>query len=430
MSTERGPRAARSTGRAGVDDIATVQLPSMERIRAFVVVAEELHFGRAAARLHLTQPPLSRQIMLLEQEVGVSLLDRGGRVVKVTPAGRVFLAEARRILRLAEESTLAVRRIPTGTGGTLVIGFTAVSVHGYVRSFLRRAGEELPHVDLVLRELVTAGQVEAIASGDLDLGFVRPPVIRAGLVSRVVHAERLLLAAPADDPFATRGQPADVADLDGRALVMYSPVESRYFYELLLGMTVRAQARPRYVQYVSQVHTMLALVQAGVGLAVIPESATALHPDGVAFVDLADGQSPPVELAAAWRADTDNAALTRALGLLPGDDGPALPPARIDRHAWSCRFVTGCGPRASAGRVPCCGARPGRCAGRAGGPGLAVVVAKRGRRHRRRAAGRVRRARPRLAASTWTGSWRPTRRADPAGRTGRAPRPRGAAPGQ
>jgi DNA-binding transcriptional LysR family regulator len=305
-------------GRAGIDDIATVQLPSMERIRAFVVVAEELHFGRAAARLHLTQPPLSRQIMLLEQEVGVPLLDRSGRAVTVTPAGRVFLAEARRILRLAEESTLAVRRIPTGTGGTLAVGFTAVSVHGYVRSFLRRAAAELPHVDLVLRELVTADQVEAIASGDIDLGFVRPPVNRAGLDSRVVQSERLLLAAPDDSPFAERGGPAAVAELDGCPLVMYSPVESRYFYELLLGMTVRAQARPRYMQYVSQVHTMLALVQAGVGLAVVPESATAMHPDGVAFVALADGQSPPVELAAAWRADTDNPALTRALALLPG----------------------------------------------------------------------------------------------------------------
>jgi DNA-binding transcriptional LysR family regulator len=289
----------------------------MERIRTFVVVAEELHFGRAAARLHLTQPPLSRQIMLLEQEVGVTLLDRTGRTVKVTSAGRVFLAEARRILRLAEESTLAVRRIPTGTGGTLVVGFTAVSVHGYVQSFLRRIAEELPHVDLVLRELVTSDQVEAIAAGDIDLGFVRPPVTRAGLTSRVVQSERLLLAAPAADALARRDQPVDVEELDGRALVMYSPVESRYFYELLLGLAVRAQARPRYVQYVSQVHTMLALVQAGVGLALVPESATALHPDGVAFIDLADAQSPAVELAATWADTADNPVLTRALSLLP-----------------------------------------------------------------------------------------------------------------
>jgi DNA-binding transcriptional LysR family regulator len=291
---------------------------TLAQLASFVAVAEELHFGRAAARLHLTQPPLSRQIKLLEQEVGVTLLDRSGRTVKVTPAGRVFLAEARRILRLAEESSLAVRRIPTGAGGTLAVGFTAVSVHGYVRSFLRRVVTELPHVDLVLRELVTADQVEAIASGDLDLGFVRPPVVRAGLLSRVVHAERLLLAAPADDPFAMSGRPAEVADLDGRALVMYSPVESRYFYELVLGLTVRAQARPRYVQYVSQVHTMLALVQAGIGLAIVPESATALHPDGVAFIDLADDPSPRVELVAAWRESADNPALARGLALLPG----------------------------------------------------------------------------------------------------------------
>ncbi len=289
---------------------------TLQQLAGFVAVAEELHFGRAAARLHLTQPPLSRQIMLLEQEVGVSLLDRGGRTVKLTQAGRVFLPEARRMLRLAEESTLAVRRIPAGDGGTLAVGFTAVSVHGYVQSFLRRIGEQLPHVDLVLRELVTSGQLEAIAAGDLDLGFVRPPVTRAGLLSRVVQAEQLLLAAPAGDPLVQSGRLADMAELDGRALVMYSPVESRYFYELLLEVFARAGARPRYVQYVSQVHTMLALVQAGLGLAVVPESALAMHPDGVAFTDLAFGQSPPVELAAAWRADTDNPVLARALSLL------------------------------------------------------------------------------------------------------------------
>jgi len=278
-----------------------------------VVVAEELHFGRAAARLHMTQPPLSRQIMLLEREVGVSLLDRTGRTVKVTPAGRVFLTEARRILRLAEETSLAVRRIPTGTGGTLAVGFTAVSVHGYVTSFLRRIGDLFPHVDLVLHELVTADQVEAIAAGDIDLGFVRPPITRAGLVSRIVQTDRLILAVPAEDPFASRGQPVGVAELDGQPLIMYAPVEARYFHELVLGMIVRAHVRPRYVQYVSQVHTMLALVAAGVGLAVVPESATAMHPEGVAFVELADGESPPVELAAAWRADADNPALGRVL---------------------------------------------------------------------------------------------------------------------
>lgn len=295
---------------------------TLAQLASFVAVAEELHFGRAAARLHMTQPPLSRQIRLLEQEVGVMLLDRGGRTVRVTPAGRAFLAEARRILRLAEESSLAVRRIPTGTAGTLTVGFTAVSVHGYVQSFLRRIAEELPHVDLILRELVTSDQVEAIASGDMDLGFVRPPVTRAGLVSRVVQSERLLLAVPVGDPSLRPGEPANVAELDGRALVMYSPVESRYFYELLLGLTARARVRPRYVQYVSQVHTMLALVQAGVGLAVVPESATALHPDGVAFVELADARSPTVELAATWPEAADNPVLARGLALLPEADPP------------------------------------------------------------------------------------------------------------
>jgi DNA-binding transcriptional LysR family regulator len=294
---------------------------TLAQLGCFVAVAEELHFGRAAARLHMTQPPLSRQIRLLEQEIGVQLLDRDGRTVRVTPAGRVFLAEARRILRLAEESSLAVRRIPTGTGGTLTVGFTAASVHGYVQSFLRLIAAELPHVDLVLREMVTADQVEAIAAGDVDLGFARPPITQAGLLSRVVHSERLLLASSGSGA----GDPVSVASLDGQPLIMYSPVESRYFYELLLGMTLRAGVRPRYVQYVSQVHTMLALVQAGVGLAVVPASAAALHPDGVTFADLDDGDAAAVELTAVWHSTADNPALSRALALLPDPEGPSGP---------------------------------------------------------------------------------------------------------
>lgn len=177
---------------------------TLAQLSSFVAVAEELHFGRAAARLHLTQPPLSRQIRLLEQEVGVTLLDRTSRTVKVTPAGRVFLAEARRILRLAEESSLAVRRIPTGSGGTLAVGFTAISVHGYVQSFLRRIAEELPHLDLVLREMVTSGQVEAIAAGDIDLGFVRPPVTRQAWR----HASSMLSGCSWRRPPMTRSRSA------------------------------------------------------------------------------------------------------------------------------------------------------------------------------------------------------------------------------
>jgi DNA-binding transcriptional LysR family regulator len=291
---------------------------TLAQLSSFVAVAEELHFGRAAARLHMTQPPLSRQIALLENEVGVTLLDRTSRSVRLTPAGRVFLTEARRIIRLAEQTSLAVQRIPTGTGGTLVVGFTAVSVHGYVQSAVKRISERLPHIDLVLRELVTADQLEAIGAGDIDLGFVRPPVTRAGLAARTVQSERLFLAVPADDPLAETAV-ADISVLDGRPLVMYSPVESRYFYELIVGLAARARIRPRYTQYVSQVHTMLALAQAGVGLAVVPESAMAMHPDGVVFAELAAGQSPPVELAAAWRENSDNPALHRVLQLLADD---------------------------------------------------------------------------------------------------------------
>lgn len=295
------------------------------QLGGFVAVAEELHFGRAAERLNMTQPPLSRQIMLLEREVGVLLIDRSSRSVRLTPAGRVFLGEARRILRMADETTLAVRRIPRGAGGTVAVGFTAVSVHGMLKSLLRSLGDEFPHIDLVLREMVTSDQVEAIAAGDLDLGFGRPAVTRAGLRSRMIQRERLVLALPTDDDWATRGGALPLGLLEDRALVMYSPLESRYFNELLIGAFAEAGVHPRYTQYVSQVHTMLALVEAGMGWALVPESAKAIHPRGVAFRPLDTAPRIDVQLHAIWRADADNPALASILGLLP-----ELPGAEAD----------------------------------------------------------------------------------------------------
>ena len=286
---------------------------SLARLSCFIAVAEELHFGRAAERLHMTQPPLSRQIQQLETELGVQLIDRTTRSVTLTPAGVAFLPDARRILQLAEGAALNVKRVPAGDLGTVVVGFTAASAHAVLPRLLDKAREQLPDVKLELREMVSSAQIEGLMTGELDLGMARPPLKRPGIVSRPLLHEQLIAALPVAHPLVDITRQLTVNDLDGEDVIMYSPVQARYFNELLVSTFTIAGATPRYVQYVTQVHTMLVLVRSGIGIALVPASAATLHPDGVVFRSIGAFRERPVELDAAWRGDSTNPALHRLL---------------------------------------------------------------------------------------------------------------------
>jgi DNA-binding transcriptional LysR family regulator len=286
---------------------------SFARLSCFIAVAEELHFGRAAERLHMTQPPLSRQIQQLEGELGVQLIDRTTRSVTLTPAGVAFLPDARRILQLAEGAAMTVRRVPAGDLGTVVVGFTAASAHVVLPLLLEAAREKLPDVKLELREMVTSVQLEGLLNGELDLGMARPPVKRPGLVSRPLLHEQLIAALPMGHPLADLGRQLTLNDLDGEDVIMYSPVQARYFNQLLISTFTIAGATPRYVQYVTQVHTMLVLVRSQIGIALVPASAATLHPEGVVFRLIGAFRERPVELDAVWRGDSTNPALLRLL---------------------------------------------------------------------------------------------------------------------
>jgi DNA-binding transcriptional LysR family regulator len=286
---------------------------SLSRLTCFIAVAEELHFGRAAERLHMTQPPLSRQIQQLENELGVHLIDRTTRSVTLTPAGVAFLPDARRILQLAEGAALNVKRVPAGDLGTVVVGFTAASAHAVLPRLLDKAREQLPDVKLELREMVSAVQLEGLMTGELDLGMARPPLKRPGLVSRPLLHEQLIAALPAGHPLCDITRQLTLNDLDSEDVVMYSPVQAKYFHDLLISAFTIAGAAPRYVQYVTQVHTMLVLVRTGIGIALVPASASTLHPDGVVFRSMGAFRERPVELDAVWRGDSTNPALIRLL---------------------------------------------------------------------------------------------------------------------
>jgi DNA-binding transcriptional LysR family regulator len=277
----------------------------LNQLRCFVTVAEELHFGRAAARLNMTQPPLSRQIQVLEHIIDATLLERTSRSVRLTPAGRSFLPEARRILKLAESASQVARRIALGKTGSLKIGYTAAAAYGFLPELIAACRARLPEVDFSLKEMVSGDQLEALASGQIDAGLLRPPIARPEFATRRVVAEPLLAAIPKKHPLANAATIA-IKDFDDQPFVMYSPYESRYFHDLLVALFTRADVLPRYVQHVGQIHSILAMVRAGLGVSIVPAAATNLKLADVRLRPLKLRTQTPVELFMVWRRDHEN----------------------------------------------------------------------------------------------------------------------------
>lgn len=280
----------------------------MSQLRCFVAAAEELHFNRAAERLNMTQPPLSRQIRLLEHHVGAQLFDRTSRKVRLTAAGRSFYPEASRLLRLAEQAAATARRFACGDVGTLSIGFTAATGYSLLPELVRLVRKLLPGVTLTLKEMVSSDQLEALANGQLDLGLMRPHASFVELDSIELLREGLVLAVPEIDA-ADWAAVCTPADLQGKPFLQYSPYEARYFHNMVNKVVDHAGVGLNVVEYVSQIHTMLALVQSGIGVALIPEAAMRLHFEGTTLRRFRTDPAKPVVTVCSFRRDNDNPSL-------------------------------------------------------------------------------------------------------------------------
>jgi DNA-binding transcriptional LysR family regulator len=295
----------------------------LSQLRCFVAAADELHFGRAAARLNMTQPPLSRQIQLLERSVGVTLLERTSRSVRVTPAGRAFLIEARRILKLSESAASKAWKISAGKAGSLSIGFTAASGYNFLPKVIRLMRAQMPNVELALKEMVSGEQMEGLLTGRIDFGLFRPPIDRRELEALRVLEEPLVAAIGSEDPRAKK-KSLRLEDFDKKPFIMYSTDGARYFHDLVTVLLNRAQVNPANVHYMTQIHSILALVSAGLGAAMVPEAAQSLHFDGVTFRVIKTKPERPVELYLVWHKDSDNGVMREFLELIKGY---AAPPA-------------------------------------------------------------------------------------------------------
>lgn len=285
---------------------------TFDQLAGFIAVAEELHFGRAAERLSMTQPPLSRQIQKLEKSVGTELLERDNRKVQLTPAGEAFLEEAKRLMALATRAPITARRIATGRSGILRIGFTAASGFSILGPLLEEMAEIIPDVDIDLQELVTGEQIQGLLTGGLDLGLARPPFDRETFDSHLLYRESMMLAVPEGHRLTQLSRPVEDTDINEEPLIMHSSTKATYFYDLVVKMIPIQHAN--VIHTVSQVLTMVSLVAARRGVAFVPHSATLLAIKGVEFLPIAGMETEqPVELHAIWKRRVDNPALRRLL---------------------------------------------------------------------------------------------------------------------
>ena len=285
----------------------------IRHLRYFVTVAQTRHFGQAAERLHMAQSPLSQAIRQLEQQVGATLFNRTSRRVELTPAGEALLGDAQRILDAVEDAQTRVQLVAAGSTGLLRVGSTGLAALRHLPQLARIATREVPGVVLRFEpDLLTPAQELALDEEHIDLGVLRPPLRRAGLSSRLVVRERLVLAVGQSSRLAGT-EPVRLADLRDEDFVVYNHPDS-VVNATTTQACLAAGFLPRRAHEAGQTSIVLTLVAAGLGVALLPESVLALRVDGVQYVPVAD--EVRVDLAIAWRREDRSLALLRLLEAL------------------------------------------------------------------------------------------------------------------
>lgn len=299
----------------------SITMPTQRQLRYFVAVGQELHFGRAAQKLNISQPPLSQQIMALEDEIGVQLLRRLGRRVELTPAGLVLLAHARDVLARTADAVRATQLADSGVIGRLSIGFIHAATFVLLPEILARFRLLAPQAELVLSEMTSNAQVDALADGRLDVGLLRPPVSNATVLTRSVASEPLVAAFPSSHHLARKSR-LDLAALADEPMVIFTPHRSP-LYGQVLSACMSAGFQPRVVQEATHIMTIIGLVRAGLGVALLPQSASQVQMPGVRYLPMRyDG--PRAETVVGWRAGPEIPLVRAFLG--------AATPQRTARH--------------------------------------------------------------------------------------------------
>lgn len=284
----------------------------LRHLRYFVCVAEEENISRAAVRLHISQPPLTRQIQQLEEELDTRLFDRSSRGVTLTDAGRVFLADARRLLRQVEAAANRTRRAAHGEVGRVDVALFGTGIFGAIPRLLRAHRQACPQVEVVLHNMTKSEQIDALQRDEITLAFNRLMRPIPGIVSEVLLAEPLLAAVPSDHPLADVGG-VELADLRDDPFVLFPTGYRPSFIDRVRDMCADVGFDPVVKAEVEDVVHGIAMVATGVASCLVPHSATNLHVPGVTYVPLLDEPRRVVDLCCIYRAGERPPVLGRML---------------------------------------------------------------------------------------------------------------------
>lgn len=285
----------------------------LRHLHYFIAVAEELNFSRAADRLHIAQPPLSQQIRHLERELGFALFHRTKRSVQLTEAGQGFLEAAYKLLQNLEQAIQAGRQISRGERGQLVVGFVSSAAYNVLPPILQSFRKAVPNVALELRELTTVQQLAWLAEGQIDIGFVRPPVAESGIEAEIILQEPLIAALPEAHPLCQRSQ-ISMRSLANEPFILFPRALAPGLHDPIISLCQQHGFSPTVVQEAIQMQTIVSLVAAEMGVAIVPASLQNLQRKGVVYKPFRH-KTPLVEVALIWRSQP-SAAVQQFLGIV------------------------------------------------------------------------------------------------------------------
>lgn len=272
-----------------------------KRLTYFVAVAEELHFGRAATRLNMAQPPLSRQIAQLENDLGVLLFDRSRSQIHLTQAGEAMLAHSREILSRLDSAYREVALIGKGGAGRLRIAFVGSATHGLLPNLIKSFRSHFPDVELALSAMNNAEQKIALIQREIDIGIARPSLDDEAFRSTLLHHEPLILALPDNSPLNSR-DPILLKELRGETFILYPRRPRPSFADHILSVCVKAGFQPRETVMAQDYQTAISLVSVGVGVSIVPEAVSQTKRAGVLFRPY-EGFNPGTSLSINARGD-------------------------------------------------------------------------------------------------------------------------------
>jgi len=284
-------------------------------LRSFLVLAQELHFGRAAERLHIAQPPLTKQIHQLERDLGVQLFERHSRGVRLTHAGQAFIEPAKKVLEAADQASAAAQRASDGETGTVTIGFSGALGGAILPRIIRTVHQRHPNIEIrIRRQSYSSTVLDRVVDGDLDLGIVILPVQRAGISTLPILEHTLMAVVPKDHPLASEDD-VSFESLRDEDFVAPEAYQGSVMRDLLVSRCVEAGFNPRIVQEAEDTYTILALVGGGVGISVSLSGVQNLHPDSVVFKPLRNSEDT-IHTALGWRTDKVSRTLGRVMETL------------------------------------------------------------------------------------------------------------------